>query len=200
MTTPISPPQPLIGELGKIRPTLTTNEERLRLVDAAGRLITWEWSLPDDEIHWTGALLHIFGIAGDDANVTYENFIALVQPDDRAELENETEAQIANGPDEFENEFCVCWADSTTKWLLGRAQIIRNEFGDAVRRLGINADITEFTQQAFALAESESQLRTLTNLSPTGVSRTNDRGHCVFVNDQAVNSSAVQSNSVVGHG
>ena len=56
--------------------------------------------MPDDEIHWTGTLLHIFDIAGDDANVTYENFIALVQPDDRAELENETEAQIANGPDE----------------------------------------------------------------------------------------------------
>src|SRR5262249_33958689 len=80
-----------------------------------------------------------------------------VHPDDR-ELVMRRHAQLLaeGGPRDI--ELRVVWPDGSVHMLFGRATVVRDELGQAIRVYGTNVDITERKQAEKALRESQLHL------------------------------------------
>ena len=61
--------------------------------------------------------------------------------------------------DTWEAEFRVIWPDGSVHWLLGKGTVYVDDFGQAVRRVGVNLDITECRQAEAELRARELQYK-----------------------------------------
>lgn len=124
---------------------LRQGEARLRLAQEAAGIGAWEWDPATGEMVWTAEIFALLGLdPAQDARPSFDRFMAVVHPDDRARLLTLTEAAIVTG--ELEGEFRVLrrqGEETATRWLLSRARRIRGPGGEPDRFLGVNIDITE---------------------------------------------------------
>jgi PAS domain S-box-containing protein len=65
---------------------------------------------------------------------------------------------------EYELEHRVIWPDQTIHWVLGRGRLVRDEYYNPVRFVGVVQDITAHKQAQQALAESETRYRNISEL------------------------------------
>jgi signal transduction histidine kinase len=77
-------------------------------------------------------------------------FMAMVHAQDRAAVEGAV-TQALQGNAAFEREMRLVRADGELRWVLGRAQVVRDEQGRALRMVGVNLDITERKQAEMQL-------------------------------------------------
>ncbi len=70
------------------------------------------------------------------------SFIDLLYPGDRTRVQDEIRERIGRG-DHFIIEYQIVCADATVKWVSEKAQVVRNDSGEAVALEGIIDDITE---------------------------------------------------------
>ena len=94
---------------GRAQQELAWSEDRLHFTQEVARMGTWDTDLATGEGIWSDGLRDTWGI---DASVepTYENFIALVHPDDRRRVEEIVLPAERDGGD-FEYEYRVCRPD-----------------------------------------------------------------------------------------
>ena len=121
---------------------LRDNEARLRMSQEVGRIGTWDWDLRTGTLHWSETQCRQFGIdpALGDA-VTYDMWRRVVHPDDLAMMEakqaSDLDADISTAID-----YRIV-VNGKVRWIHARAQVFRDETGTAVRKTGIDMDITE---------------------------------------------------------
>ena len=70
------------------------------------------------------------------------SFIDLLYPGDRTRVQDEIRERIGRG-DHFIIEYQIVCADATVKWVSEKAQVVRNDSGEAVALEGIIDDITD---------------------------------------------------------
>jgi len=101
----------------------------------------WEWDVHADRIAWSEELFGLYGIASQGFAATYEAYLDLLHPEDRAVVDGVVQRACATGRD-FGVEHRVVLPDGEVRWLLGRGTVERA--GDEVIRLfGVAMDITE---------------------------------------------------------
>ena len=146
--------------LARANQRVRDNEERLRLaIDMAGIApweldVTatapepgsaspprWSWNMRMPLQRWTSALEELWGL--DPGSVrTYEDLHQRVHPEDRAALEAQWEAALAEGRP-FEMEFRIVSGSGATRWIYSKGEPVYNEAGQPARLIGNNIDITE---------------------------------------------------------
>ena len=130
---------------------LTRTQLRLHLALAAGRMGVWDWDLATGESHWNRQMFELLGLpVREDGLARGEFFLAMVHAQDRAAVEAAVE-QALQGDAAFEMEMRLERADGELRWMLGRAQVVRDELGRALRMVGVNLDITERKQAEMQL-------------------------------------------------
>ncbi|HVX66755.1 MAG TPA: PAS domain S-box protein [Bryobacteraceae bacterium] len=118
------------------------SEAHLRLALEAGHMGTWDWDLDTGEIRWSELHYTVFGLSAGAVKPTYELWLSLVHPDDRATMEHALgTARQDRAP--FHAEYRVRWPDGSTHWIETRGQCFYDEHGQAVRMRGVVADATE---------------------------------------------------------
>jgi len=117
-------------------------EERTQLALTAAQMGVWELDLVDDRLEWSDALGALFGLSPGQAPTTYDEFAALIHPDDRVAAREGIERAIAEGSD-LVNEFRTIWPDGTTHWIAGRARLVSGEGGSPTRMIGVSMNIGE---------------------------------------------------------
>ena len=75
------------------------------------------------------------------------------------------------------------WPDGSVHVLFGRATVVRDELGHAIRVYGTNLDITERKQVEEAVRENQQLIRLVLATLPVGVSVLDRAGNIVLVND-----------------
>jgi PAS domain S-box-containing protein len=119
---------------------LRESDEKLRLAISSTGVGIWSWDLKTDVVSWDEALCRIFGVPR--APESYDEFLALIHPDDRTMVSAHVQRSVETGvyPD---LEHRIVRPDGETRWLLGKATIVRDGLGNKALLIGGTFDITD---------------------------------------------------------
>jgi two-component sensor histidine kinase/PAS domain-containing protein len=124
---------------------LRENEARLRLVQAAGAVGSFDWDMLSGRIHRSPEYLQLQGLPPEleDTGVYNEDWLARVHPEDRDRIARAfQEDRERAGP--FDREYRIVRpSDGEVRWIHNRGRIETDASGRAVRLLSVQTDITE---------------------------------------------------------
>jgi PAS domain S-box-containing protein len=116
--------------------------DRLKVALELARAGLWERDLRTGKVRRTPIVDDMFGFKPGEAGDEAATFLARVHPDDMAEMARRFELAV-DAAAYYQMEFRVIRGDGEMRWLVGRAEIIRDEAGQAVRVLSVLRDVTE---------------------------------------------------------
>src|SRR5215212_860911 len=118
------------------------SEHVLREAESLGHTGSWEQNLVTGEIFNTEENLRLF--FGDDYSkgTDFLDYAEVVYPDDREYvLQRRAQLLAEGGPRDI--EYRVVWPDGSVHVIFGRATVVYDELGQAIRVYGTNVDITK---------------------------------------------------------
>ncbi|MFK5914904.1 MAG: PAS domain S-box protein [Woeseiaceae bacterium] len=121
------------------------NLTELHLTDAQSiaHIGSWDIDLVNDKLTWSAETYRIFELDPNKVELTYENYIEVIHPDDRQLLTQAFNDSIREHTDGFDSEHRLLMEDGRIKFVSGRGRNIYNENGDAIRSFGSVQDITD---------------------------------------------------------
>jgi PAS domain S-box-containing protein len=120
---------------------LRDSEARMRLVQEAAGVGTWDWDIGSGEIRWSEQNFRLHGLDPAAGPPSYDDWREAVHPDDRDHANAAVLAAIARRED-FDTEYRVMLPDGSVRWLVERGRLLCDESGRPERMMGINLDIT----------------------------------------------------------
>ncbi len=121
---------------------LATTSERLALATRTAGVGIWEWDLASGDEVWDARMYEIYGITDPQWTPSFENWRALVHPDDR-ERAARPFGLSRDGLGSGETEYRIVRPHGEVRSVLGSYVVERNSAGVPVRMLGTDLDITE---------------------------------------------------------
>ncbi|HEV3511802.1 MAG TPA: PAS domain S-box protein [Candidatus Sulfotelmatobacter sp.] len=126
----------------QVEDELRLSRERLALAQKAGHSGTFDWDIQNNINHWSAEVEEVYGIAPGEFGGTYEDWEALVVPEDLVTARRAIEKSLKTG--EFASEWRIRRRnDGEIRWITARAKLIFDEKGQPQRMLGLNMDVTE---------------------------------------------------------
>lgn len=159
MTQPMQPREFVATVRSLLRMQNAENElrvrrEQLSLAQKKVRMGTWEWDFETDRITLSASLPPLHGRVAKTEQLSFQEWMQSVHPDDRWQIQKRLEAAKA-GQSDYDVEFRSIWRDGSIHWIAARGAIFRDLRGQPVRMLGISLDISERKFNEAALRESE---------------------------------------------
>lgn len=142
---------------------LRTNE--LKQAQAVANIGSWVANILANQITMSRQACHILGLEHCQP-ITYQEYMALVHPDDRAGVKQAW--QLALNRQDFDEEHRVI-VRGQSRWIRLIAEIDFDEANRAVRAVGTNQDVTELRSAQLALKASEERHRTMIEWSPEAI-------------------------------
>lgn len=133
-----------------------TAELAMEMALEASRTGTFHWNIQHNQLTWDDALDRLFGLRPGEAVRSLDQFIALVHPDDRAEVVRRCE-RCRDAGDNFEMEFRVVYPDGSEHWLYDRGRTFFDSTGRAITMTGACVDITDYVRTREALRVADRQ-------------------------------------------
>jgi PAS domain S-box-containing protein len=123
---------------------LVASESRLQLAMNAARLGTWQWEIGEERIVWSDNLPDLFGIPRGSFHGSFDEYMGLIHPDDRAQVRQEIENAVATRTehDAFHVYHRVA-GSRPERWIEGHGRIFRDAQGRPVRMAGVALDVTD---------------------------------------------------------
>jgi two-component system, LuxR family, sensor kinase FixL len=125
---------------------------------------TWDLDLATRELEWSDAARNLFG-AGGGRSITFDAFLALLQPTDRERTEREIE-RVIGGDGGLDISFRVGGPGGRGQWVRARAGLIMDETGAPRHLSGIFLDISQEKHVEETLRTRESHLRSILDTVP----------------------------------
>src|SRR5581483_7473894 len=121
--------------------SLRQSEHRLHLALEAANAGTWEWDVATNQNVWSEHVWRLYGVEPNSSEPTFESWRQLIYEEDRARTE-QVLAEAARTGTEVNVEFRALGPNGVPRWLLSRAQPLRDAKTGLVRFAGIVVDIT----------------------------------------------------------
>lgn len=145
-----------ITQLRKTEKALKQSEHFLKSAQEVGHIGSWLYDAETNLLKWSDEEYRIFGIRPQSDFVKYEDFDALVHPDDKTLLDTIWEKSLLDGSP-FEIEFRIL-VDGKTRWIYERANRIEDN-QNRVQILGVSQDITEQKRKENLLKNLNAELQ-----------------------------------------
>ncbi|HYM35092.1 MAG TPA: PAS domain-containing protein, partial [Steroidobacteraceae bacterium] len=152
-------PLRMIGAIADITEREHTEQSlrdaQARLISAleGGRMATWIWDIPTDEMVWDDAAYRLWGRTKDEmGRISIASTVELIHPDDRPQIQAAIAEFFRTGVDTIV-EFRTVRPDKALQWLQVRGQVERDAAGKPIRMAGVYIDVTQRKR------EEEAQLR-----------------------------------------
>lgn len=131
-----------ITALKETEKALLEREQRYHLALSGANMGTWDWDISTNRILWSEDLEVAMGFVPGSFGRTYEAFVSLVYPDDRAFVEQQIR-QALHKKSDYQAEFRMYRTDGSIRWTATRAKALYDEDGRPTRMIGVDMDITE---------------------------------------------------------
>ncbi len=155
--------------------------QRLALATTAAHLGIWDWNLEQQTLLWDDRLYELYGVDPDTFEVSYENWLKCLHPDDIDQIHGLNVTAIAH-QNAFHSEFRIVLPDGQIRYIEDHAIIIRNAAGEPCRIIGANWDITARKLAALELSTTNQQLQALLDNSPAVIALFDETGQYQRVN------------------
>ena len=132
----------MLGRIEDQDRALRESKERLDLSLQSAGVGTWTWDLGTNALSWDDFLHPLFGLPPKTFLGRYEDFLALVHPDDRERIVREGTNAVENDAP-YDTEYRVVWPDQSERVLASRGKVHRENAGRPPRMTGVCWDITE---------------------------------------------------------
>ena len=129
---------------------LDADRERLAEAQRIAGLGSWELDLASETTVWSDEMYRIFGVDPSVFEPTYEAFLTLVHPDDRATVTTGLDRAVAI-QDSFLFDYRVPLPDGGIRWVRARGRPITDEAGGLVGMQGTCQDVTDRMEAEAAL-------------------------------------------------
>jgi PAS domain S-box-containing protein len=169
-----------ITERKKSEEALRKSERVLREAEALGHTGSWEQNLVTGEIFNTDENLRLFFGDNRGKGKDFEDYAEVVHPDDREYVLRRRAELLEDGPGDI--EYRIVWPDGSIHVIFGRATVVRDKSGKAIRVYGTNVDITERKRAEDAIRESEKLLQLVLDTLPVGVAVTDPADNIIVAN------------------
>jgi PAS domain S-box-containing protein len=146
---------------------LRESEERLRLATQAGKMYAFDWDVATDVIIRSEEANPIFGLTGKPTNLTKQQLLASIHPEDRATFVSSIAERTAESPD-TQISYRLLRPDGSMLWLERSGHAFFDEEGGMVRMIGMVADITERKRTEEGLRQKEVELSEAQRLAQIG--------------------------------
>lgn len=146
-------PAPDLARMRRIEEELLESRRDLDRAQAVGQVGSWRLDVRENVLSWSDENYRIFGLPVG-TPLTYETFLSIVHPDDRAYVDERWRASLAGEPYDIEHRLVV---GRQVKWVREKAFIEHDETGGLRGGFGITQDITERRTAEEALRESEAE-------------------------------------------
>lgn len=143
-----------------------TERQRARLAFETANMGVWTWDLLTNKVN-NHSERGVFGFPAM-VNVSREEAVARLHPDDRAFLLEEADAAVASRSG-FRVEVRGVLSTGEIKWLAVTGTVRCNEAGEPVRVEGISVDITERKETELRLRESEARFKSIFEQAGIGI-------------------------------
>lgn len=153
----------IIGLLSEKQEQLRQSIDALERAQETAKLGSWEWDRKTNEISWSQELYRIYELDPEVRNLTYDDYLAFIHPDDVAEHRRVIKTALTrNQP--FKTDHRVVLSDGTIKYLHGEGRPTTDRNGRVIKLTGTAQDVTEMYHLDLAKREFVSlashQLRT----------------------------------------
>ncbi len=119
--------------------------DRMALATKAANVGVWDYNVKENILVWDENMYRLYGVRKEDFSGVYEAWESAVHPDDQEDGKKSIQMAIS-GEKEFDTEFRVVWPNKEIRYIRAFAITQRNEYGEALRMIGTNWDITEIRQ------------------------------------------------------
>ncbi|MFA6902950.1 MAG: diguanylate cyclase [Gallionellaceae bacterium] len=159
--------------------TLRENEQRLGFALESGHFSVWDWDIASGKIELSSVGKRWFGYDTDVSSGHIREWIARINPDDKAHVRACTKDHFRGRTENLSIEFRIRCQDGSWKWILARGLVVnRAADGKPLRMIGLHSDISERKH-----AEEELRLSfTVFNLADEGMVVSNPQNEIISVN------------------
>jgi PAS domain S-box-containing protein len=116
-------------------------EERMRFALESADVGIWEMDFRTGEVRWSEILEAQYGLAAGAFGGTFDAFVALVHPDDRAGVRRAVDDATRKGG-EFTLQHRIVRPDGRMRWISGAGQVLLGPDRSPLRAVGISLDET----------------------------------------------------------
>ena len=130
-----------ITERIRAEEALRESEERLRMAQEVANIGAFDRNLLTGENRWTKQAMTIYGLSPDAPAPSLEQVAQLVHPQDRESFSNLLAESMESG--EGGGEWRIVWPDGSVRWIAGRWRVLKNPYGEPIRMIGSDYDVTD---------------------------------------------------------
>ena len=129
----------------------SVTEQRLALALEAAELGTWTWDMASATTAWDARLEALHGLPPGGFGGTFDDWVAALHPDDRAECIRRVEGALAD-PGPYVLLHRCTWPDGSIHWIECRGRVTVDADGAPTGTMGVAIDVTGREQRAAAVA------------------------------------------------
>ncbi|PKO47947.1 MAG: hypothetical protein CVU29_00775 [Betaproteobacteria bacterium HGW-Betaproteobacteria-22] len=157
-----------ITERKLLEDTLRENEMRLNEAQQIANIGHWTMHHQNNRLVWSAQIYRLFELSPDRFDATYEAFLSVVHPDDRAIVNNAYMQSISQQTD-YEIQHRLQMPDGRIKWVQERARTVFDAQGAPLVSNGTVQDVTERVQAEMAIAQARDLLLKVIDTAPVRV-------------------------------
>ena len=188
-----------VTERNQANAKLRESEEKLNEAQRIAEVGNWELNLVSGQLFWSNEIFNLFEIDKAKFGATYEAFLNGIHPDDRDKVNQAyTNSLVTRSPYEVTHRLKM--SDGRIKWVEERCYSEFDAEGKPLRSVGTVQDISKLKSVEQQLEKSESLFRTLAQVAPVGIFRTDPAGNCTYVNEHYCEISGLGLKDVLGTG
>ncbi|MGA1931235.1 PAS domain S-box protein [Arcobacter sp. YIC-464] len=138
----------------------------------------WDWNLKTNEVYFSKIWKKMLGYEDDELPNLLESWDDRVHPDDKQKAVNDIKANQEGKTEFYENIHRLKHKDGSWIWILDKGKTVFDKNGNAIRMLGVHADITKIQE----LKQELTKLKLAIEHSPISIVITNKEGSIEYVN------------------
>jgi two-component system CheB/CheR fusion protein len=171
-----------INPIKQSQEALDTSDLMLRKSQEMAHVGSWRLDLAANRLEWSEEVYRIFGLKMGDLQPTYETFLSLVHPEDRARVDG-AYRQAVRESQAYETIHRIRRPDGSVRVVREKSEERRDGQGVAFASYGMVHDITESIEIEEALRVSQAFLRSALDSLSAHIAILDGQGRIIYVNE-----------------